>query len=227
MTSERERHEFLAASAAAVADQRGRLRIVVTLRADFYDRPLASSHVGDLFDRNTIAVTPLSSDELERAIIGPAERVGASVEPALVAAVVHDVSSAPGALPPLVQFALTETFQRRSGSLMTLDAYRELGGVMGRVGSASRRGVRRNNRVRAARSTAPLHSPDHAGRRDRRHPAPGSAFGPAGHRPRRDRDVRNRSSPQLRSRPGDSGADRRGGTRSPDSRVGSATELAR
>ncbi len=130
MTSERERHEFLAALAAAVADQRGRLRIVVTLRADFYDRPLASSHVGDLFDRNTIAVTPLSSDELERAIIGPAERVGASVEPALVAAVVHDVSSAPGAL-PLVQFALTETFQRRSGSLMTLDAYRELGGVMG------------------------------------------------------------------------------------------------
>ncbi len=130
MTSEGERLEFLAALAAAVADPHGRLRIVVTLRADFYDRPLASSHVGDLFDHNTIAVTPLSPDELEQAITGPAERVGASVEPALVAAVVHDVSSAPGAL-PLVQFALTETFERRSGSLMTLEAYRDLGGVMG------------------------------------------------------------------------------------------------
>ncbi len=130
MTGEQERNEFLEALAAAVVDPHGRLRIVVTLRADFYDRPLASAQVGNLFDQDAIAVTPLSAEELERAIVGPAERVGASVEPALVSAIIHDVSSAPGAL-PLVQFALTETFERRSGSLMTLESYRSLGGVMG------------------------------------------------------------------------------------------------
>src|SRR5204863_3806032 len=36
----------------------------------------------------------------------------------------------PGAL-PLLQYALTELFERRTGRLMRLDAYRESGGVLG------------------------------------------------------------------------------------------------
>ena len=74
-------HAFLDALAAAVDDPRSRLRVVVTLRADFYDRPLRHRAIGELLRRGTEVVTPMSPDELERAITGPAERVGVRFEP--------------------------------------------------------------------------------------------------------------------------------------------------
>ena len=40
-----------------------------TLRADFYDRPLAYPRFGELMGRSTEVVTPLAPDELERAIV--------------------------------------------------------------------------------------------------------------------------------------------------------------
>ena len=47
----------------------------------------------------------------------------------VLAEMVADVSERPGAL-PLLQFALTELFERRRGSVMTLEAYRQIGGVL-------------------------------------------------------------------------------------------------
>src|SRR5436305_1570306 len=41
-----------------------------------------------------------------------------------------DVSDEPGAL-PLLQYALTELYERREGSTLTADAYRAIGGVSG------------------------------------------------------------------------------------------------
>ena len=79
-----------------------------------------------------MAVTPLDGDELERAITGPADRVGVSVEPALVAALVADATTNPASL-PLLQYTLTELYDRRDGTRLTLDAYRELGGLAGSV----------------------------------------------------------------------------------------------
>ena len=107
-----------------------RVRIVVTLRADFYDRPLLYKEFGDIVGARTQTVTALSAAELERAISAPAERAGAALEKGLVAQIVADVSDQPGAL-PLLQYALTELFDHRRGTTMTLDAYREIGGVSG------------------------------------------------------------------------------------------------
>ena len=59
-------------------------------------------------------VLPFTPDELERAIVGPAERVGAEWEPGLVADIMHDVGDQPGAL-PLLQYALTGLFEKRDG----------------------------------------------------------------------------------------------------------------
>jgi hypothetical protein len=73
---------------------------------------------------------PLRAEEFERAISGPAERAGARFEPGLVAELVADVSDEPGAL-PLLQYALTELYERREGSTLTADAYRAIGGVSG------------------------------------------------------------------------------------------------
>ncbi len=105
-------------------------RVIITLRADFYDRPLLYPEFGALMRERTEVVLPLSAEELERAIAGPAERVGMTVEPALIAGVIADVREEPGAL-PLLQYALTEVFERREGKNLTLDAYHSSGGALG------------------------------------------------------------------------------------------------
>ncbi|HJQ51640.1 MAG TPA: WD40 repeat domain-containing protein, partial [Gaiellaceae bacterium] len=107
-----------------------RLRIVVTLRADFYDRPLLYSGFAELLRDYVEALVPLKPEEFERAIAEPAEGVGARFEPGLLSELVADVGSEPGAL-PLLQYALTELYERREGSTLTADAYRAIGGISG------------------------------------------------------------------------------------------------
>jgi WD40 repeat protein/class 3 adenylate cyclase len=124
------RTHFLALLERAVTDPHARLRVVVTLRADFYDRPLLYSGFAELLRDYVEALVPLRAEEFERAIAGPAERVGAKFEPGLLSELVTDVSDEPGAL-PLLQYALTELYERREGSTLTSDAYRAIGGVSG------------------------------------------------------------------------------------------------
>ena len=124
------RTHFLTSLLAAVSDPHSRLRVIITLRADFYDRPLLYTGLSEIVRQRTEVVVPLAPEELRQAIVRPAERIGIAVEPDLVAAMLHDVNEQPGAL-PLLQYALTELFERRSGRLLTLQAYRESGGVLG------------------------------------------------------------------------------------------------
>ena len=114
----------------AITDPRSRLRVVVTLRADFYDRPLMFSAFGNLLRQHTEVVLPLTPNELERAIAGPAERVGVHLEPGLTAAIVAEVSEHLGVL-PMLQYALTELFEKRSDHTLTREAYTQFGGVLG------------------------------------------------------------------------------------------------
>jgi WD40 repeat protein len=114
----------------AVLDPRSRLRVVVTLRADFVGAALQYVDFGELVRGCTAFVLPLSPDEMEQAIVGPAAGAGLVVEPGLVATIVQDVGDQPGML-PMLQYALTELFERREGRLLTLSAYRDIGGVSG------------------------------------------------------------------------------------------------
>lgn len=114
----------------AVLEERSRVRVVVTLRADFVDRPLSYVDFGELFRQRTEFVLPLTSDELELAISGPAERVGLTLESGLTAAMMSEVGGQPGAL-PLLQYTLAELFERRELSTLTRAAYQSLGGVVG------------------------------------------------------------------------------------------------
>jgi WD40 repeat protein/DNA-binding SARP family transcriptional activator len=127
---EERRTHFLTILERAVADPRSRLRVVTTLRADFYDRPLLYSGFAELLRDYVEAVVPLMPDEFERAISSPAQRVGATLEPGLVAEMIADVAHEPGSL-PLLQYALTDLFERRDGNVLTRDVYREIGGVSG------------------------------------------------------------------------------------------------
>jgi len=127
---ERAKEQFLHTLVAAVSDPRSRVRVIITLRADFYDRPLRYGALGELVRARTEVVLPLDPSELEQAIAGPAARVGLALEPGLVTAIVKDVAEQPGAL-PLLEYALTELFERREGRALTLAAYQAIGGVTG------------------------------------------------------------------------------------------------
>ncbi|HZA26975.1 MAG TPA: BTAD domain-containing putative transcriptional regulator [Actinomycetota bacterium] len=137
-TDERERELFLESLRVAAADPESRLRVIVTLRADFYDRPLIYPRFGELLAERTEAVPPLTPDELEQAIRGPAEKVGVRPEPGLVAEMIADVAHQPGAL-PLLQYALTELFERRDDDRLTLAAYRRIGGIAGALSARAGR----------------------------------------------------------------------------------------
>jgi WD40 repeat protein/transcriptional regulator with XRE-family HTH domain len=127
---ERVRAGFIDSLFSAVADERSRLRVIITLRADFYDRPLLYLPSSELFGWRTEVVGPLAADELYRAITEPAERAGVALEKGLAAAIMGDVGEQPGLL-PLLEYALTELYERRAGRLMTLAAYKASGGVFG------------------------------------------------------------------------------------------------
>src|SRR5690606_4409142 len=124
------RQQSLTSLFNAIVESRGNLRVIMTLRADFYDRPLLYADFGHLFRRCTEVVLPLNRQELQDAIVKPAHQAGLGLEPGLVEAIIKDVGEQPGAL-PLLQYALTELYSRRRGNLLTLDAYREINGAMG------------------------------------------------------------------------------------------------
>jgi DNA-binding SARP family transcriptional activator len=127
---EARRTHFLSLIERAVRDPRSRLRVVVTLRADFYDRPLVYRDFAGLMRDRIETVLPLSPDELERAITRPVDGVGVDLEDGLLSSIVADVVDEPGAL-ALLQYALTELYERRDGATLPRAAYREIGGISG------------------------------------------------------------------------------------------------
>ena len=59
----------LIVSSRRCLDERSRVRVVITLRADFVDRPLQYVDFGELVQQRSELVFPLSPDELERAVV--------------------------------------------------------------------------------------------------------------------------------------------------------------
>lgn len=128
--NEAERQHFLDLLYQAAIDERSRVRIVVTLRADYYDRPLHYPQFGRMIPNRVETVLPMSADELEKAIREPCANLGVRFEDGLVSRIVSDAHYQPGAL-PLLQYALTELFERRDERTLTFTAYEELGGTGG------------------------------------------------------------------------------------------------
>jgi len=125
-----EARHFMDSLYAAVTEPRSPLRVIITLRADFYDRPLMHPHFSQLVRQRTEAIVPMTAEDIERAVSLPAEEVGVRLEPGLVAAITAEVHEQPGAL-PMLQYALTELFDRRQDHTLSLEAYQAVGGVQG------------------------------------------------------------------------------------------------
>ncbi len=133
VTDEEERDRFLRNLVEVLEDPHSRCTVVLAIRTDLLDRPMAHTRLGPHVVEGLVHVLPLTPAELEAACTGPARRAGVDLEPELVAELTAEVADHPGAL-PLLQYTLTELFDRRAGERMTLHAYRELGGIQGLVG---------------------------------------------------------------------------------------------
>ncbi|MEX1037776.1 MAG: BTAD domain-containing putative transcriptional regulator, partial [Acidimicrobiia bacterium] len=130
---ERTRRLFMDSLVNAVSEPRSRLRVVITLRADFFDRPLQYPRFGEALEAGLVPVTVPDGDDLAQAAVMPARSEGVEFEDGLVAQIVQDVMGQPGGL-PLLQYALTELFDSRDSNTLTLDAYQRSGGVRAALG---------------------------------------------------------------------------------------------
>jgi serine/threonine protein kinase/WD40 repeat protein len=128
--SDETRERFFENVVDLVMDPSQRVRVVITMRADFSDRPLAHPGFGELFARSSYLLAPMRPEQVEEVIRGPAGRVGVQVEPGLISEIVRDISDAPAYL-PLLQYILSELFERRTEDRLSVQTYRSLGGVDG------------------------------------------------------------------------------------------------
>jgi WD40 repeat protein/DNA-binding SARP family transcriptional activator/energy-coupling factor transporter ATP-binding protein EcfA2 len=127
---EADRDLFLDALSELCVDARGRTKVIVTLRADFFDRPLDHRTFGRHLERGAVAMASPSRDDLALAVSQPGHNVGIEYEEGLVGEIVADVVGQSGGL-PLMQFALTDLADRRTTDLISVDDYRSSGGVAG------------------------------------------------------------------------------------------------
>ena len=116
--------------ASTVTD--GRVIIVLTMRADFYHRAAPYRNLAELISSQQMLVGVMDEAELRRAIERPANKVGLRIQPGLVDMILADISRQPGAL-PLLQHTLLELWNRRAGGMLTIEAYRESGGIRGAI----------------------------------------------------------------------------------------------
>jgi len=129
---EEERRHCIELLVAAAGESRGPTLVLLTLRADYYDRPLRYPALGALLDTRGIAILPPNTADLRQAIEGPAALpdVQVTFDGDLVGDLLFDLREQVGAL-PLLQFTLDQLFTQREGRCLTAEAYRALGGVRG------------------------------------------------------------------------------------------------
>ncbi len=130
--SEEERGRFIDLLLTAATEPRGPLLVLLTLRADFYDRLLQYPALYHLIKVHQQPLLPMQLDDLRATIECPAALpdVQLTFEGNLVGDLLFEMHGQGGAL-PLLQFTLDQLFQKRRGHCLTLQTYREIGGIKG------------------------------------------------------------------------------------------------
>lgn len=129
---EPERRQFIDLITTAVNEADGVLIVLLSMRADFYDRPLQYQSFGAMVENQHVAIKPMTLADLYDVVQLPAQLpdVGMSFDEGLVTEMVFAVREEAAAL-PLLQFTLDQLFQRREGNTLTNSAYQAIGGVQG------------------------------------------------------------------------------------------------
>jgi WD40 repeat protein/DNA-binding SARP family transcriptional activator len=112
--------------------------LVVALRADRLGDLAAHPAFARLVERSLHLLGAMDDAALRAAIEAPARQYGLLLESGLVDVLVGEVEGEPGAL-PLLSHALRETWVRRQGRTLTVEGYRESGGIRSAVARSAER----------------------------------------------------------------------------------------
>jgi hypothetical protein len=126
-----ERTQFMDALRYAATVVGSQSVIILTMRADFLTRAAEYKPFAELLSAHQFLIGPMDRDDLRRACEEPAHRVGLTLKDGLTEAILDDVGREPGLLPLMQDVLLQLWEQRRIDQVMTLQAYRDLGGVRG------------------------------------------------------------------------------------------------
>ena len=132
LATESQRSGFIAALSAMSDPADSKVRVVIAVRADFYAACAQVPWLAERITDNQMLVGPMTRSELRRAISEPARRAGLYVERNLIEAIIDETGDEAGSL-PLIAHALVETWLRRQGNRLTLEGFREAGGVAGAI----------------------------------------------------------------------------------------------
>jgi len=105
---------------------------VLTMRSDFFGHVFAQ---GGLFDRlhgAVIHLGPMTREELRRAVVEPAVKVGLTYQSGLENRILGDLGDEPGSL-PLLEFVLKGLWEERRGCELHHEAYDAIEGVQGAI----------------------------------------------------------------------------------------------
>lgn len=139
-TDEAERRAFIQALCPAPAGGgTPGIRVILGLRADFYNRCLDYPELAPMVRAGQVPVRPMSREELRSAIERPAEAAGLRLEEGLPGRLLLDLESVegpdrdPDSALPLLAFALQATWQCSDKRELTLSDYQATGGIWGAV----------------------------------------------------------------------------------------------
>ncbi|GGY86807.1 caspase, EACC1-associated type [Streptomyces nitrosporeus] len=146
---EAERGRFAAALTAGADEEQSAgaaagPRIVLALRADYYGDALSDPRLASVVRAGHFAVPALTDEEVEAAIVRPAEHAGLRWEEGVPQLLRRDVNeerrtTGDAAALPFLAYALPEIWLRRRGPTLTYAGYAAVGGIRGAVATAADR----------------------------------------------------------------------------------------
>ena len=127
LTREEQRQPFLDALLYAMRFAPA-FTLVLTLRADFYGHALAYRSFSDALQAGIYNLAPMNPVELRAAIEKPAHKMKVELEEGLTTKLIDDLGKKPGRL-PLLEFTLSQLWQKPNKWYLTHQAYEEIGGL--------------------------------------------------------------------------------------------------
>ena len=102
--------------------------LIITLRADFYAEALSYRPLADALQDGQVNLGAMDAEELEAAIAKPAINHNVCLEEGLSQRLIDVVLESPNNL-PLLEFTLTQLWEKQHQGYLTHQAYEEIGGV--------------------------------------------------------------------------------------------------
>ena len=130
------REQFLSCLLEAAEKLKGKLCLILAMRADFLGKCLEREYsgLGKKIQENLICVIPMNRKQLQKAIALPAKKVSLEVEEELIQRMLNEIEGSPGSL-PLLEYTLTRLWEERSDNQLKLTTYQNMGGIGGTLDS--------------------------------------------------------------------------------------------